>query len=87
MASSNEKLIPLDVRERAIQSVVLPSVETKTWTERTFGKMKAGSVRGSIFTLASTAMGAGYLATPNILVHAGVILGLGILVFCAFLIY
>ena len=64
-----------------------PQSSSKSWRERTFSKMGAGSVRGSIFTLASTAMGAGYLATPTILLNAGVLLGLAIIVLCGLLVY
>jgi amino acid permease len=56
----------------------------KTWRERTFGKLEAGSMRGSIFTLAGTAIGAGCLSTPVVLNYLGVVLGLAMLFFCAF---
>lgn len=86
--ASGENFIPMQVRLKDASSFTSsPNGSTKSWKERTFSKMNAGSIRGSIFTLASTAMGAGYLATPNILLDAGVILGLGIIILCGFLVY
>ncbi|CAG9335566.1 unnamed protein product [Blepharisma stoltei] len=58
-----------------------------SWVHRTFGPMKQGSLRGSVFILTSTAMGAGYLAIPLCLLQAGLILGLAIVILCAFLMY
>ncbi len=49
----------------------------------TFGKVHPGSLRGSIFTLAGTAIGAGCLATPKVLQYLGVILGMGLIFGCA----
>ena len=49
--------------------------------------MSPGSIRGSIFTLVCTALGAGYLSVPTILLEVGIVLGLGIIIGCAFLIY
>lgn len=43
-----------------------PLSSERSWTERTLGKMEAGSVRGSIFALVSTAIGAGCLTIPLI---------------------
>lgn len=54
------------------------------WMKRTFGPMNQGSIRGSVFTLASTAMGAGYLAIPRVLEYTGLLLGMALIVFCAF---
>ena len=58
-----------------------------TWARRTFGHMGQGSIRGSIFTLASTAMGAGFLAIPTCLENAGLILGLILIIFSGFVMY
>ena len=84
---SDGKYNPLRPNERELDSFVSPRSHRDSWSQRTFGPMKAGSIRGSIFTLASTAMGAGYLATPNILLNTGVFLGLIIVIGCALLIY
>ena len=59
----------------------------RTWSQRTFGPLHAGSMRGSIFTLAATAMGAGYLAIPRVLQLTGILLGLAIISFCGVLNY
>jgi solute carrier family 36 (proton-coupled amino acid transporter) len=81
-------MIPLKVKnennEYILSTITYPS---KSWTDRTFGKLRAGSVRSSIFTLASTAMGAGYLGTPKILKDSGVVLGSVIIILSGFLIY
>jgi amino acid permease len=44
--------------------------------ERTFSSLEPGSVRGSVFTLASTAIGAGVLSLPLVLKNCGLVLGL-----------
>ncbi|OMJ84758.1 hypothetical protein SteCoe_14080 [Stentor coeruleus] len=85
--ASERTFEPMLVREKDLSSMVMSPTSDLTWFRRTFKPMKQGSVRGSVFTLASTAMGAGYLATPNILLNAGVIFGLGIIIFCGILIY
>lgn len=59
----------------------------KSWSNRTFGKMNQGSLRGSIFTLVSTAMGAGYMAIPRVLEYTGLFFGLFLIVFCALIMY
>ena len=69
-------------------TALLPSyVNKRSWTERTFGPMNPGSIRGSIFTLVCTALGAGYLSVPNILLEIGIVLGLGMIIGCGFIIY
>lgn len=49
----------------------------RTFTERTFSKMDAGSVRGSIFALCCSAIGAGVLSLPYVLRLCG--WGMGII--------
>eukprot|EP00742_Colponemidia_sp_Colp-10_P006472 GILJ01006933.1.p1 GENE.GILJ01006933.1~~GILJ01006933.1.p1 ORF type:complete len:449 (+),score=63.75 GILJ01006933.1:44-1348(+) len=49
---------------------------TRPFITRTFGPIAPGSVRGSIFTLASTALGAGMLALPYVLKVAGLVPGI-----------
>ena len=41
-------------------------------------------MRGSIFTLAGTAIGAGALALPIVLKYLGIVIGLILICFCAF---
>ena len=43
---------------------------------RAFSPMERGSVRGSIFALASTAIGAGILSLPYVLATCGLLLGI-----------
>eukprot|EP00744_Colponema_vietnamica_P006224 GILI01009052.1.p1 GENE.GILI01009052.1~~GILI01009052.1.p1 ORF type:complete len:433 (-),score=144.38 GILI01009052.1:147-1445(-) len=52
----------------------------RSFIQRTFTAVEPGSVRGSIFTLASTAIGAGILALPYVLNVAGFAMGIGFLV-------
>lgn len=47
----------------------------KTFSQRTFGKMEQGSVRGSIFALCAVAIGAGVLSLPFVLRQSGWVLG------------
>ena len=48
----------------------------KTFYDRTFTKMDAGSLRGSIFALCSAAIGAGVLSLPYVLALNGWLIGL-----------
>ena len=48
----------------------------RTFRERTFSKLEAGSVRGSIFALCSSAIGAGVLSLPYVLALNGYVIGL-----------
>jgi amino acid permease len=58
-----------------------------SWTSRTFSRMGQGSIRGSVFTLASTAMGIGFLGIPHVLEMTGVILGLLLIVVAGLIMY
>lgn len=60
---------------------------SKSWSARTFGKMNQGSLRGSIFTLVSTAMGAGYMAIPKVLEYTGLFFGLFLILISALIMY
>ena len=48
----------------------------RTFYDRTFSKMEAGSVRGSIFQLSASAIGAGVLSLPYVLALNGYALGI-----------
>jgi amino acid permease len=63
------------------------SPNSKSFYMRTFGKMEAGALRGAIFTLISTAIGAGCLTLPQILDKQGIIVGILLIVFACFLAY
>lgn len=52
--------------------------------ERAFSTIEVGSVRGSIFTLTSTAIGAGLLSLPMVLKMVGVGLGLVMVSRCVY---
>ena len=48
----------------------------RTFVDRTFSKMGAGSVRGSIFSLCTSAIGAGVLSLPYVLALNGYVVGI-----------
>lgn len=80
------KLEPLEqlVTEEPKDDSIRPRV---SWAQRTFGAMNQGSIRASIFILASTAMGAGFLAIPTTLQNTGVFIGLFLIIFSGFIMY
>lgn len=47
----------------------------KSWTKRTFSEIKPGSIRGSVFTLCSSTIGAGLLSIPYSVGLCGAVLG------------
>lgn len=49
--------------------------ETRSFVQRTFGEMGEGSIRGSIFTICSIAIGAGALSIPYVIATLGWALG------------
>jgi len=61
--------------------------EGRSWKERTFGPMRPGSLRVSIFTLVTTAIGAGVLSLPYAVKELGVGLGMIMMVIGACLAY
>ena len=48
----------------------------RTFTQRAFGKMEAGSLRGSIFAISSIALGTGCLSLPIRFTQLGLVGGL-----------
>lgn len=63
------------------------SPQSRSFYQRTLGKIEAGAMRGAIFTLISTAIGAGCLTLPLVLYRQGIILGLFLLVFACYCSY
>ena len=61
--------------EKLTQPLINPPKRRRSWSERTFSAIKPGSVRGSIFTLTSTAIGAGALSLPLAVSMTGLIGG------------
>jgi len=57
----------------------------RTWSQRTLGEIKPGSIRGSIFTLTSTAIGAGCISLPLAVSYVGLLGGLFLINFTGFL--
>lgn len=58
--------------------------ESRSYLERTFGEMGEGSIRGSIFTICSIAVGAGALSLPYVVSQLGWVLGGSMLTIAAF---
>jgi amino acid permease len=52
----------------------------KTWSQRTFSNIEAGSMRGSYFTLLSTAFGAVVLSLPYMMSTCGIVLGIAFII-------
>mmetsp|Transcript_29763 Transcript_29763/g.72516 ORF Transcript_29763/g.72516 Transcript_29763/m.72516 type:complete len:531 (+) Transcript_29763:56-1648(+) len=74
----------LDINHINTAMVVRPMVHTPTVT-RVFSRVQPGSLRGSIFTLASSAIGAGLLSLPFVLKQTGLAFGVLICAAGAFL--
>jgi len=76
-------LFPSDVNETEVKSVSRDVSSDQTaqskgksgWVERAFSPITPGSLRGSTFTLISTALGAGILSLPCMFKNTGLILG------------
>jgi hypothetical protein len=60
------------------------AMHRKAWGDRTFGKMSKGSVRGSIMSLVSAAVGGGVLSLPYVFALSGWVLGILMLLLGAF---
>ena len=83
-----------DIEEEFKDKSVTPSmvnkmsvIRKKNWAGRVFRGVGAGSMRGSVFTLFSGAVGAGVLSLPKVVSYYGLGLGLVIIIFNAFLAY
>jgi amino acid permease len=85
----SQPLLLKDVEDQSAVSELLTSCKTPdnfdqpqesfSWSQRTFGPMKPGSIRASIFSLVSTAMGTGILTLPYLLKISGFAVGVGLL--------
>jgi amino acid permease len=49
--------------------------DDRNWWGRTFGQLQKGALRGAIFSLVSTAIGAGCLTLPLVFMRQGIVLG------------
>ena len=65
----------------------LSPMRSSSWAQRTFSKIQPGSVRGSIFTLVSTAIGSGCLSLPGRMANSGIFLHLIIMFITASVAY
>lgn len=62
-------------------------IRKRPWAKRTFRSVGKGSIRGSVFTLFSGAVGAGVLSLPKVVSYFGVAVGAVVIIFNAFLAY
>uniref|UniRef100_A0A7S3YT28 Amino acid transporter transmembrane domain-containing protein n=1 Tax=Lotharella globosa TaxID=91324 RepID=A0A7S3YT28_9EUKA len=74
----------LELSKANTQMVVRPMVHTPTVT-RIFSRVEPGSLRGSIFTLSSSAIGAGVLSLPLVMKNTGLVMGVGLTIIGALL--
>mmetsp|Transcript_17008 Transcript_17008/g.23793 ORF Transcript_17008/g.23793 Transcript_17008/m.23793 type:complete len:581 (-) Transcript_17008:201-1943(-) len=74
----------LEISQQHSEMVVRPLVSTPTLS-RVFSKVEPGSLRGSIFTLSSSAIGAGLLSLPLVIKNLGLLLGVSLIVVGALL--
>jgi len=58
-------------------------MDSNSWRERTFRRMEPGSIRGSIFNLVATALGAGIITIGYGLARMGLLVGIVGLAICA----
>mmetsp|Transcript_25910 Transcript_25910/g.36193 ORF Transcript_25910/g.36193 Transcript_25910/m.36193 type:complete len:439 (+) Transcript_25910:201-1517(+) len=74
----------LEISQTHTELVVRPLVSTPTM-QRVFSRVEPGSLRGSIFTLSSSAIGAGLLSLPLVMRNTGMMLGFTLIVIGAIL--
>mmetsp|Transcript_20716 Transcript_20716/g.50826 ORF Transcript_20716/g.50826 Transcript_20716/m.50826 type:complete len:555 (+) Transcript_20716:261-1925(+) len=67
----------LELSKKNTEIVIRPLVHTPT-VSRIFSRVEPGSLRGSIFTLSSSAIGAGVLSLPLVMKNTGLIMGGGL---------
>ena len=60
------------------------AMNRKTFAERTFSKVGSGSVRGSIFALSNSAIGAGVLSLPYVFALNGYVVAVAYIFIGAF---
>ena len=78
------------IDEKAIAQMAnldLKTFQKRSCWSRWFGPLSAGSMRGSIFSLMSTAVGAGILSLPYVFKSCGILTGTVFLVIGAILAY
>jgi amino acid permease len=61
--------------------------DSRSFLERTFGKLTKGALRGAIFALVSTAIGAGCLTLPLVFSDQGIVLGVLLITLAVYLSY
>jgi len=86
MASDSEDCGQTGVYELDVMQTAAEPLRP-TWGERTFSKVQPGSIRGSIFTLVSTAVGPGCLTLPGRMANSGIVLHLLIMLGVALVTY
>ena len=56
------------------------AMRRRTYMDRTFGKMNKGSVRGSILSMVSAAVGGGILSLPYVFCLSGYLIGIFVII-------
>lgn len=74
----NEPADPILSGQRNINDSIDESSfpDNRGWFQRTFGQLQKGALRGAIFSLVSTAIGAGCLTLPLVFKNEGIIMGI-----------
>ena len=86
----NEELKPQERESRDtvalgdIPEDEVKEIDKRTWCQRTFGKMKPGSLRGSIFNLCILSLGTGLLAIPQKIGYMSIVLSPIIIILSGF---
>lgn len=75
------------INQESIDESLISSENDRSWVSRTFGKLDKGALRGAIFSLVSTAIGAGCLTLPLVFKNQGIILACCLLTFTIALAY
>lgn len=70
-----------DINIKPTKEPMSPSYYSRrTFVDRTFSKLEKGSIRGSIFSLCSAAIGGGVLSLPFVFVLSGWLAGISLII-------
>jgi amino acid permease len=65
---------------RSVSQELSTETRSKSWYERTFGKLRPGSMRVAIFSLLANSMETGCLSLPIVLKYVGIVPGISIII-------
>lgn len=75
----------IGINDESGEDIIIP--DSRSFLDRTFGRLRKGALRGAIFALVSTAIGAGCLTLPLVFRKQGIILGVILITFAVSLSY